>query len=785
MGKPASSCLKIMGCGGGGADAVDNGDLLPEEAQATTSSDNRRWSFRRRSSKHRVLSNTVVSEPISVCSSKESQELPTANLQSAFPEVVQEQEKPIKTSLLPSEISNTEAPLSLSSGSISPVGPALSESIAIIFQAVIRGNLAREEVHKLKCIVKLQAIVRGYLVRRQAIGTLQCIQAIIRMQALVRARHTRQLFGKSRPNDTRKFLGKGDSFNKPGRSAINKLLTNGLAHQLLETTPRKKTIHIKCDPSESDSVWKWLKRWTAIASSANQQPVKSFGIGHQVLEGKTNVAEGIPKKAFSNAALSVLSEPVLPPTKLMMADDDEQYLMIGDADGLQCQTSVNSQSNSFNFGEAEKLQPGNDILDTTVQDYAKPKVVNDERLDCIDDTKQAQPNKNSGLTGEKSPVRKDCFNHDTEKASPEMLEDGGKKIAASSRKPCNPAFVAAQSKLEQLSSKSTVGRPVSSAYQNASSKSKSENQNIHTSSFTENHEAVSAKTSIMYDSRLQTAASECGTEISITSTLDSPDRSDMEGGEIVLEISTLENKNYGIVEENALELPSLSGNGRPEDGDDNVANSNVSINLTQSGHKSTEPTSSSAMTHQEVTTEQGRSLEGTPVNYESAADAHGTPSSDISVNARKKKKDDNMSTYRQRLQLVGKNLSSSPINGSGVQISVENLVKDPKIPKRRNSFGMAKTDHVEQEPRLSSSNSLPSYMQATASARAKAYVSTSQKSSPDQQDNHPKKRHSLPVENGKQSSSPRMQRSASQAQPNGKANGVHSPHTSAGKLLLL
>lgn len=83
----------------------------------------------------------MISEPISVCSSKESQELPTANLQPPFPEVVQEQEKPIKTSLLPSEISNTEAPLPLSSGSTSPVGPALSESIAIIFQAVIRGNL--------------------------------------------------------------------------------------------------------------------------------------------------------------------------------------------------------------------------------------------------------------------------------------------------------------------------------------------------------------------------------------------------------------------------------------------------------------------------------------------------------------------------------------------------------------------------------------------------------------------------------------------------------------------
>lgn len=31
MGKPASSCFKIMGCGGGGGDAVENDDLLPEE----------------------------------------------------------------------------------------------------------------------------------------------------------------------------------------------------------------------------------------------------------------------------------------------------------------------------------------------------------------------------------------------------------------------------------------------------------------------------------------------------------------------------------------------------------------------------------------------------------------------------------------------------------------------------------------------------------------------------------------------------------------------------------
>ena len=103
---------------------------------------------------------------------------------------------------------------------------------------------------------------------------------------------------------------------------------------------------------------------------------------------------------------------------------------------------------------------------------------------------------------------------------------------------------------------------------------------------------------------------------------------------------------------------------------------------------------------------------------------------------------------------------------------------------RHNSFGMAKTDHVDQEPRLSSSSSLPGYMQATASAKAKAHVITSQKSSPDLNDIQPKKRHSLPIENGKQSSTPRIQRSASQAPQSTKGNGAHSPHNSTGKLLI-
>lgn len=44
---------------------------------------------------------------------------------------------------------------------------------------------------KQKSAVKLQAAVRGHLVRRQAVGTLRCVQAIMKMQALVRARRVR------------------------------------------------------------------------------------------------------------------------------------------------------------------------------------------------------------------------------------------------------------------------------------------------------------------------------------------------------------------------------------------------------------------------------------------------------------------------------------------------------------------------------------------------------------------------------------------------------------------
>lgn len=50
---------------------------------------------------------------------------------------------------------------------------------------------ARRAFRALKGIIRLQALIRGHLVRRQAVATLRCMRSIVKFQALARGRRVR------------------------------------------------------------------------------------------------------------------------------------------------------------------------------------------------------------------------------------------------------------------------------------------------------------------------------------------------------------------------------------------------------------------------------------------------------------------------------------------------------------------------------------------------------------------------------------------------------------------
>ncbi|GJM96849.1 hypothetical protein PR202_ga13719 [Eleusine coracana subsp. coracana] len=158
---------------------------------------------------------------------------------------------------------------------------------AIIIQTAFRAFLARRARRALKGLVRLQALVRGHIVRKQAAITLRCMQALVRVQARVRARRVRVALENQNDQQNTQHEQTNESYvreiedgwcdsmgsvediqakllkRQEAAAKRERAMAYALTHQWQASSRQQRSI-TAFELDKSSWGWNWLERWMAV-----------------------------------------------------------------------------------------------------------------------------------------------------------------------------------------------------------------------------------------------------------------------------------------------------------------------------------------------------------------------------------------------------------------------------------------------------------------------------------------------------------------------------------------
>ncbi|XP_052192170.1 protein IQ-DOMAIN 11-like [Diospyros lotus] len=160
---------------------------------------------------------------------------------------------------------------------------------ATIIQTAFRGYLARKALRALKGLVRLQAIIRGRAVRRQAITTLKCLQSVVSIQSQVCAKRFQMAEGTCNFQENRTPKTDSHSQRRWDDSLLTKDEANALSLSKREAVFKRERIkeysssHRRSTESEQKKVngrlRYWLEQWVDAQLSKKSDTVFASNAG--------------------------------------------------------------------------------------------------------------------------------------------------------------------------------------------------------------------------------------------------------------------------------------------------------------------------------------------------------------------------------------------------------------------------------------------------------------------------------------------------------------------------